>query len=62
VIATDMQVQLRGADPALFPNREDFVQLQATGALLSPADAAARVLAWLARPDFGTQPVADVRD
>lgn len=62
VIATDMQVQLRGADPALFPNREDFVQLQATGALLSPADAAARVLAWLMRPDFGSKPVADVRD
>jgi NAD(P)-dependent dehydrogenase (short-subunit alcohol dehydrogenase family) len=62
VIATDMQVQLRDADPALFPNREDFVQLQATGSLLSPADAAARVLAWLARADFGTNPVADVRD
>jgi len=62
VIATDMQVQLRGADPALFPNREDFVQLHAQGQLLSPADAAARVLAWLARPDFGAQPVADVRD
>jgi NAD(P)-dependent dehydrogenase (short-subunit alcohol dehydrogenase family) len=62
VIATDMQVQLRGADPALFPHREDFVQLQAKGQLLSPADAAARVLAWLARPDFGANPVADVRD
>lgn len=62
VIATDMQVQLRDADPALFPNREDFVQLQARGQLLSPADAAARVLAWLARPDFGANPVADVRD
>lgn len=62
VIATDMQVQLRGADPALFPNREDFVQLQAKGQLLSPADAAARVLAWLARDDFGGNPVADVRD
>ena len=62
VIATDMQVQLRGADPTLFPNREDFVQLQALGQLLSPADAAARVLAWLVRPDFGALPVADVRD
>jgi hypothetical protein len=30
--------------------------------LLSPEDAAARVLAWLARPDFGANPVADVRD
>jgi NAD(P)-dependent dehydrogenase (short-subunit alcohol dehydrogenase family) len=62
VIATDMQVQLRAADPALFPNREDFVQLQARGQLLSPTDAAAKVLAWLVREDFGTHPVADVRD
>ncbi|MBA4062088.1 MAG: short-chain dehydrogenase, partial [Verminephrobacter sp.] len=30
--------------------------------LTSPADAATRVLAWLERPDFGTNPVADVRD
>ena len=41
VIDTDMQVQLRSTDPALFP---------------------ARVLEWLAREDFGQQPVADVRD
>lgn len=62
VIATDMQLQLRSADPARFPNRDDFVQLQAKGQLLSPAAAAARVLAWLTRPDFGANPVADVRD
>ena len=30
--------------------------------LTSPGDAAARVLAYLARADFGAQPVADVRD
>ena len=47
--------------PTLYPNRADFVQLQALGQLLSPADAAARVLAWLVRPDFGALPVADVR-
>ena len=32
------------------------------GALSSPSDAAAKVLAVLARPDFGANPVADVRD
>ena len=31
-------------------------------ALTSPQEAAARVLAYLARPDFGANPVADVRD
>ena len=62
VIDTDMQVQLRNADPALFPERERFVALQAAGQLDSPAQAATKVLTYLARSDFGTQPVADVRD
>jgi NAD(P)-dependent dehydrogenase (short-subunit alcohol dehydrogenase family) len=62
VIDTDMQVQLRSADPALFPERERFVALQAAGQLDSPAQAATKVLAYLGRSDFGAQPVADVRD
>jgi benzil reductase ((S)-benzoin forming) len=62
VIDTDMQAQLRGGDPALFPDRERFAQLHAKGQLTSPADAAARVLAYLDRKDFGQNPVADVRD
>lgn len=62
VIATDMQAELRNADPAAFPDHERFVQLHAQGQLTSPEDAARRVLAWLDRPDFGNQPVADVRD
>ena len=61
VIDTDMQVQLRGADPRLFPERERFVALQAGGRLDSPAQAAAKVLAFLARPDFGSEVIADVR-
>jgi benzil reductase ((S)-benzoin forming) len=62
VIDTDMQVQLRAGDPTAFPDRQRFVELQRQGQLTSPVDAAARLLAWLERPDFGTQPVADVRD
>lgn len=62
VIDTDMQVQLRSGDPAAFPDRDRFVELQRQGQLSSPEDAARRVLAWLARPDFGQEPVADVRD
>lgn len=61
VIDTDMQVQLRGADAQAFPDRANFEQLKSAGALTSPADAARRVLAYLARDDFGHQPVADVR-
>lgn len=61
VIDTDMQVQLRAADPALFPDHARFVALKAEGALDSPATAAAKVLRVLARPDFGHEPVTDVR-
>jgi NAD(P)-dependent dehydrogenase (short-subunit alcohol dehydrogenase family) len=62
VIDTDMQVQLRSADDALFPDRQGFAGLHEGGQLSSPADAAKNVLAVLARSDFGQHPVADVRD
>jgi benzil reductase ((S)-benzoin forming) len=62
VIDTDMQVQLRSADPAGFPDQANFIQLKSGGQLTSPHDAATRVLTWLARDDFGANPVADVRD
>ncbi len=62
IVDTDMQVQLRGADPAAFPDREAFVQMKAAGRLDSPAVAAGKVLAYLRRADCGSQSVADVRD
>lgn len=62
VIDTDMQVQLRGAPAADFPDAPNFAHLKNGGLLTSPADAATRVLAWLDRADFGAQPVADVRE
>ncbi|MEZ0309687.1 MAG: SDR family NAD(P)-dependent oxidoreductase [Ramlibacter sp.] len=62
VIDTDMQVHLRGGDASQFPDIGNFIGMKEKGMLSSPADAAARVLAVLARPDFGKNPVADVRD
>ena len=61
VIDTDMQVQLRGASAAQFPDQDAFAALHEKGQLSSPADAARRLLAYLNRPDFGVEPVADVR-
>lgn len=61
VIDTDMQQQLRNADPAAFPDLQRFTGLKANHLLASPEQAAAQVLAWLQRPDFGQQAVADVR-
>ena len=62
VIDTDMQRELRGADAASFPDQGNFERLAAEGQLSSAEEAARRVLAWLERPDFGTEPVADVRN
>jgi NAD(P)-dependent dehydrogenase (short-subunit alcohol dehydrogenase family) len=62
VIDTDMQVQLRSADASQFPDIGNFIGLKDKGMLTAPAEAAARVLAVLGRPDFGANPVADVRD
>ncbi|RZL56091.1 MAG: SDR family NAD(P)-dependent oxidoreductase [Variovorax sp.] len=61
VIDTDMQGAMRATEAALFPDRGRFDRLKSDGLLDSPADAAAKVLAFLARVDFGTRPVADVR-
>ena len=61
VIDTDMQTQLRSGDPTRFPDVGRFVGLQTSGSLSSPDDAARAVLAYLARPDFGNESVADVR-
>ncbi|MEP7295602.1 MAG: SDR family NAD(P)-dependent oxidoreductase [Burkholderiales bacterium] len=62
VIDTDMQVHLRAGDPSSFPEQANFIGLKEKGQLTSPDDAAARVLAYLNRADFGANPVADVRD
>ena len=61
VVDTDMQVHLRGADPKAFPDLANFAGLHAQGQLASPQAAAARVLAYLERTDFGAQAVADAR-
>ena len=61
VIDTDMQTQLRDADPQAFPDIGNFIGMKDKGVLSSPEEAAQRVLAYLARSDFGSNPVADVR-
>lgn len=62
VIDTDMQTQLRTACADDFPDQAAFASLKASGQLSSAHDTARRVLAWLSWPDFGAQPVADIRE
>ena len=62
IIDTEMQTYLRNTDPADFPSHATFVAYKENGDLLTPEAAAKRVLDYLARADFGSNPVADVRD
>jgi NAD(P)-dependent dehydrogenase (short-subunit alcohol dehydrogenase family) len=62
IIDTDMQVQLRSADRTLFPEGARFAEFKSAGQLDSPGAAAAKLLRFLGRADFGDNPVADVRD
>jgi len=57
-----MQIQLRSAEADAFPDQASSIGLKTRGQLGSPSEAASRVLAWLNRADFGSNPVADVRD
>ncbi|MCK9687713.1 SDR family NAD(P)-dependent oxidoreductase [Scleromatobacter humisilvae] len=61
IIDTDMQKQLRGADPQRFPEAAKFDEFHRSGSLDSPATAAAKVIALLERDDYGSNPVTDVR-
>ncbi|HTH79563.1 MAG TPA: SDR family NAD(P)-dependent oxidoreductase [Ramlibacter sp.] len=62
VIDTDMQVQLRTSDPSQFPDIGYFTGIKQQGVLVSPEDAAKKVIAYLARSDFGTNAIGDIRD
>ncbi len=62
IIDTDMQAQLRASGASGFPDQGQFLAMKAQGQLATPHAAAARVLAYLQRADFGNQPVADLRD
>ena len=62
VIDTDMQIQLRSAPSAAFPDQAAFIGMKEQGSLTSPHEAAGRLIAYMARSDFGSNPVADVRD
>jgi NAD(P)-dependent dehydrogenase (short-subunit alcohol dehydrogenase family) len=62
VIDTDMQTDLRSTDAEGFKEQHRFIDMKQTGQLTTPEEAAKRVLAYLNRPDFGANVIADVRD
>jgi len=62
VIDTDMQVQLRGADPTRFPEQNRFQGLKDGGQLQTADATAATIVRFLMRPDFGKTVVSDIRE
>jgi len=62
VIDTEMQAQLRGADPMQFPGQARFQGLKDGGQLQTADSTAASIIQFLARPDFGKTVIFDVRD
>ena len=62
VIDTAMQEVLRGVADDDFREKARFVSLKESGALAAPAEVAGRILAYLQRPDYGQQTVADLRE
>jgi benzil reductase ((S)-benzoin forming) len=62
IIDTDMQLTLRSADRTLFPEGARFAEFKASGSLDTPQTAATKLIRCLDRPDFGSNPVGDVRD
>jgi NAD(P)-dependent dehydrogenase (short-subunit alcohol dehydrogenase family) len=62
VIDTGMQAEIRATQEERFPMRERFVQMAQAGQLSAPGAAAKHVVNHLLSPEFGRNPVDDVRD
>jgi len=59
VLDTQMQSTIRAAE---FPSIDRFRRLKDEGGLVAPEDAAARIVAYLERDDFGARPIDDLRE
>jgi hypothetical protein len=62
IIDTDMQAELRGTAEEKFPLRNNFVAMKRDGELVSPADAARKLVTYVIGDTFGAEPIADLRE
>lgn len=62
VVDTGMQEHIRASDPKDFPGLSRFVSMHEEGQLASPAETAAKILRYIARDDFGTTVLDDIRN
>lgn len=61
VVDTDMQAAIRDTDVAQFPNRDRFIQLHQHQQLSSATTTAEHIAHYLARDDFGSKTIDDIR-
>ncbi|MBI1890517.1 MAG: SDR family oxidoreductase [Burkholderiales bacterium] len=61
IIDTDMQAEIRATSLEQFPMRERFETLKRDGQLVNPHDCAKQLVDYLLSPNFGNEPVADLR-
>jgi len=62
VVDTDMQVAIRSATPEQFPGVAAFQDMKETGKLATPDAVAAKIAAYVARDDFGSIEIDDIRN
>ncbi|MBO7173240.1 MAG: SDR family NAD(P)-dependent oxidoreductase [Burkholderiaceae bacterium] len=62
IIETDMQRHSRAEMALPTEVREKYIRYHNEGRLMTPEAAAEKILAYMEREDFGSRPVADVRD
>ena len=62
VVDTGMQDEIRACSDAQFPLRPRFVDLKNRGQLASPEQTGTSTVAYLLGPEFGRQPLVDLRD
>ena len=62
VVNTEMQAEIRSADPNSFPEHRKFNDYHSQGQLLDPFTVAKKLIELLNTPDFGKDLEVDVRD
>jgi benzil reductase ((S)-benzoin forming) len=62
ILDTDMQGELRETSLDRFPLRERFVEYKRTGKLVTPRDAALKMIDYVLSEAFGTTPITDLRE
>lgn len=62
VLDTGMQAEIRATPLARFPLRDRFAEMQRSGGLVAPEEAAMHLVDYLLDERFGAEPVADLRE